>query len=258
VPELPFIHDPNFDYAALKANLLPVLLLYIFILPNLVGPVFGGIPFISHTWSIGTEEQFYAIWPWIIRCKSSSKKIRILAVIVGYLGIALFLSRAESGSVLLSYWKLFKIDCMAIGAFFAVLLFERNRILGLLYHPAIFYPVFFTVVVILLTGTHFPFIHSEIQAILYSVLILNLAANDAIRLNLDRGIMKNLGEISYGIYMYHPLCIGFTIAILRKSGMLCSPLLYLLTFATTLLISWASFQYFEKYFIRLKDRKFSF
>ena len=37
------------------------LILYIFILPNIVLQLFGAVPLISQLWSIGIEEQFYLI-----------------------------------------------------------------------------------------------------------------------------------------------------------------------------------------------------
>jgi len=82
LPYIDIFTLPNFGREAIYSNLVWKLILYIIFLPNLVIPLFGVVPYASHTWSIGTEEQFYLVWPVIL---NSIKKHRIL-LMVGIIG----------------------------------------------------------------------------------------------------------------------------------------------------------------------------
>jgi peptidoglycan/LPS O-acetylase OafA/YrhL len=63
-------------------------LLFCFLLPNLASSIriFPFLPFASHTWSIGVEEQFYLIWPILIK-KIKNRWVLMSLVILIYLMI---------------------------------------------------------------------------------------------------------------------------------------------------------------------------
>jgi len=50
------------------AHVAPQVIAFLLVLlPNLAFPLFPEIAGAGPTWSIGVEEQFYAVWPWIVR-----------------------------------------------------------------------------------------------------------------------------------------------------------------------------------------------
>ncbi|MGZ3885588.1 MAG: acyltransferase family protein, partial [Bacteroidia bacterium] len=57
--------------------------LYMLMLPNLAFAMFGAVPHIGQAWSIGVEEQFYIIWPLIV--KFSNHILRALFIVIGLL-----------------------------------------------------------------------------------------------------------------------------------------------------------------------------
>ena len=55
------------ETSVIENKFLEILLLSICILPNMTMLYVGAIPFSSQTWSIGVEEQFYIVWPVLIK-----------------------------------------------------------------------------------------------------------------------------------------------------------------------------------------------
>ena len=72
-------------------------------------------------------------------------------------------------------------------------------------------------------------------------------------------VFNFLGDISYGIYMYHMLVI-FTIMLVLKDYLIrineitATVIFYFLVFSGTIFVSYVSKQYFENYFIKLKSK----
>ena len=63
------------------SNSNEVVLLYFLILPNVAISGIGTIPYIAHLWSIGVEEQFYLIWPFLFK-KLKNKWILIFLFLI--------------------------------------------------------------------------------------------------------------------------------------------------------------------------------
>jgi peptidoglycan/LPS O-acetylase OafA/YrhL len=94
----------------------------------------------------------------------------------------------------------------------------------------------------------------EIYAVLFAVLLLNLAANPASLVSLECPPLRYLGKISYGIYMFHPLAITAAIVSLSALGHASSPAIHTLSALLTLLLAALSYSFFERPFLRVKTR----
>ena len=236
--------------------------LYLLILPNIAVKLFPAVPFIGQTWSIGVEEQFYLIWPWLVK-KTRNVLTVLLSVIIIYLlilfGLDFLAARdgyAGAWHIASEIWHVTSIDCMAIGGVFAwlhfykkesILRFVRNDIMELI---SVLIVISFVV-----KGVRFPILHHEIYAILFGVIILNLATKDKTVLYLEHPVLDYLGKVSYGVYMYHVLCIVIAYkAIAAMAGSVNSWLLYGLSIALTIIVSAISFEMLENPFIKMKAR----
>ena len=62
---------------------------FLLFLPNIALMAFPPIPYASQTWSVGVEEQFYLIWPILIKNVANKKKL-LISIVVFYLIIKLF------------------------------------------------------------------------------------------------------------------------------------------------------------------------
>jgi peptidoglycan/LPS O-acetylase OafA/YrhL len=116
-------------------------------------------------------------------------------------------------------------------------------------------------ILIYFTPTAFEDILHLLFSISFLVIILNVASNEKSILKFENRIFQYLGRISYGFYMFHVMCIVFTIHFLDKyiglDNDISKPqhiLLYGISFLLTVALSSLSYHIFEKAFIRLKDK----
>lgn len=255
LPNITSLQWPGFGKDVVHKDLALNLALYVFFLPNLVN---GFIPFASQAWSIGAEEQFYLVWPVLLRFIKRNRLLLMLAIIGFYLLVGFLLEkysiRLPHGNVFKAFWTAFNIDCMAIGGIFALALFHRSRILNILMNLIVFYSTMVLLVFLLALGYRFPSLHYEAYAVLFGIVILNFAANEKLKNWLEFRPLSYLGTISYGLYMYHPLAISISIVLLRSLHAGNNWLIYPLSFLLTIGIAALSYRYFEQFFLRLKKK----
>lgn len=264
---LAFFILPNIDIFTLTdygkdviySNLLLKLFLYAIFFPNLVLSLLGIVPYASHTWSIGTEEQYYLVWPIILKYFKKHRIILMLIIIVFYLAFGKLLSTNYSNilpykSVISAFWSTFNIDCMAIGGIYAILLFQKSKFLKLIQNNILFYLTIILVTFLMLKGIYIPYIHYEFYSVLFGIIIINFASNDNIKISLENRVLNYLGNISYGLYMYHPIGIVLALAISISIDFTTNWLLYPLSFTLTIFIAGLSYKYFEAFFLKFKNK----
>lgn len=256
-PNTDFFHVPNLESALSSSNFLQVTILFIFILPNLIYSGIGIIPYAAQTWSIGTEEQFYLIWPLLIKYVRN-KGFLFISIILGYNLVKLTLSYLQHDSLLarqlLDFWHYFNIDCMALGALGAWLVFsKKEKILKLLYNPLVQIFTYLLTMLLLGFGVEFRYLHFEIYSFLFVIIIVNLASNKRSIISLENSLLNYLGKISYGIYMYHFIALVITARLLLSFHLDNSLIFYLTATLLTVTISSLSYHYFENYFLKLKE-----
>lgn len=153
-----------------------------------------------------------------------------------------------------SIWSGFSIDCMAIGGLFALYLHKKSTVIILLFNVYLQWITVITLCVFIGFGIKIPYIHYECYAVLFGIVIVNLAANPNVIFKLENKIFNYLGKISYGLYMYHPLAIVLALKGLVYFNINSIVLQYLFSIAIAILIAGLSYQYFEKYFISKKTK----
>ena len=244
---------------------------FLFFLPGLV-TFFYGHHLLEPLWSIGVEEVFYLIWAPLF--KIFKKKILKLLfsviaikIILNYLAIYLISNELFSYCV-----NTFQIESMAIGGIGAYLLYTR----GSSFTNNFIFKVPFQIIAVVVLFTMIVF-HSNINNIYWDVLfktpilsklfvdflflylILNVSCVEQSILKLRSKPLAFLGEISYGIYMYHMLAIFATIAFLKNylssiNSILCFIIFLGVTTLITLMVSLFSKYFFENYFLRIKTK----
>lgn len=244
-------------------------ILYGFFMPNLAFSIYTtAVPNIGQSWSIGVEEQFYLVWPLILRKSKNFLKSILwitgsIIVLKGALLIAFPFVKLEALTVLKKFLAMSKLECMAFGGLGAYLLFnKKEQLLKTIYHPL---SQILSIIVIPVLIYFIPTALEDILHLLFSIsfliIILNVAGNTNTIFKFQNKILNYLGRISYGFYMFHVMCIVFTIHALEKTvGLnkdITTPqhlLLYGISFLLTVALSSFSYHIFEKAFIRLKDK----
>jgi peptidoglycan/LPS O-acetylase OafA/YrhL len=255
---LDFFNLPVFESCLRQGHDATIGLLMVLLSPNAVLALYGAVPYAAHTWSIGTEEQFYLIWPWIVK-KSRHRYWAFVGVIVGYNLVKLLLGLLQTpwppAGNILRFWQYFNIDCMAIGAVGAYWVFhQKTAVLQWLYHRWVQWGAYAAVSLLIGFGVRFPHLHFEIYAVLFGIIIVNLATNPRSVLRLEYGWLSYLGKISYGIYMYHFLTIALAIKLLLALGCAADLWIYTGGIGFTICVAALSYHGFERHFLKMKKQ----
>jgi len=253
-PNISFLIWPQFPKDVIYNSLILKIFLYISFLPNLSNAFLYIIPYASQCWSIGTEEQFYILWPILIR---SIKRFRIhmmCLIIFIYIIVKFFTLSEQNPSVFSLFWINFNIDCMAIGGIFAILLFNKKNILKYILNPYLFYTILLATIILISKGVNFGFFQYEVYALLFGVIIINFANNTSPALSLENKPLNYLGKISYGLYMYHPICLVFSLKMLSYIGIYNYYTMLFSSVLITIILASFSYHFIEAGFIKLKSR----
>jgi peptidoglycan/LPS O-acetylase OafA/YrhL len=259
LPNFQMFRLPNFGRDVTYRHLGQKLFLYLTIFPNVALSRFGIVQYVSHTWSIGTEEQFYLLWPLLLhRVKKNRLTLMLCVVILHFVVFVLLHTRLALSlswtATLRGFWSSFNVNCMAIGGVFAVCLFERRRSLSWLRNLRFFYTCLFTLVLLMGFGIQFPVFYYEIYSFLFGVVILNFATNTSIDLSLENRIFRYFGQISFGLYIYHPIAITIAIRIAQQIGDTRNIVTFPICFVTVGLLASFSYRFYESRFLLLRHR----
>lgn len=260
--DVPYFFLPEFAGQFSILNFL----LFVFMLPNLAFAVFRPLPHIGQTWSIGVEEQFYLIWPWVVK-KSGNILKTLLSIIVFMVAFKVIISliykldpNNQDLKALKDVVAMFKIESMAIGGIGAWMVFEKkyfNKFLSNYWLLGSFCGVAFLIYFtpeIIQDGIFI------VYSVLFLIIILNVSLNQNSFLKLENKIFVFLGNISYGMYMYHMMVVAAVIGFLKyiefpvSNSLLSQFIVYSGSILFTILISSLSYTLFEARFLKLKNK----
>ncbi|MDD2674385.1 MAG: acyltransferase [Flavobacterium sp.] len=229
-------------------SLKKLLLYYFFFLPNVFNELnkVGGI--LNITWSIGVEEQFYLLFPFVflIFRKNIVTALSILLILL----VTVFIIVPEFYVYQNFYFYFILGGLCAILAEQGKLTLFKNRGFQLLIYMA-FLATFFTDILVFKDQrwTHVS------QLLISNSLIVALAYFPCVYL--DKLKLNYLGEISYGIYMYHMIVMTFYLYAIKTfqlelyfNSALLILLNNLIVIGITIFISHLSYTYFETLFLK--------
>ena len=259
LPEISYLNISG-ETELIKVDLPEKLLLYLLILPNIVTGIFNHIPYLSQNWSIGVEEQFYYFWPWVVKQTKTSKLLLVMIIFFFLFYITrsltvLYLPETGWWKYLNEFIKSLRITCMilgAMGAYFTY--FKLNaKFVQFIFHPRFQLLLYLTLILMLSFGVYLPGVNQEVYSLIFTLILMNLAKNPASILSLENPVFNYLGKISYGMYMYHTVAVVIGVKVshsFNNSNFVSYPVSYVLT----IFISALSYEYFEKPFLKIKDK----
>lgn len=224
----------------------------------------------THLWSIGVEEQFYLVWPWLMRAAGKRPLVMCTLVIVAAFALNDLVFpwgddvrpwfSAHLGPKALDQIRMFAdhahMEAMAIGAFVAWgavherPLLERlasDRWTRLLAYLALPFGWYF-----------YRNWHTQIgPALIYAFALAALSHGPKSRV-LDWAPMRAIGVRSYAIYLLHPLALFLTALVMERAHLLAfghARWLYAgASLALTLALAAAAHAWIERPALTLKDR----
>ena len=224
---------------------------------------------LSHFWTLAIEEHFYLFWPFVVFFLSRTTLERMsVLVVVTALSIRLYLEWLAPDS-LINVITPCKIDAMCVGALFAsrirfpkTSVFRVSKISSLV--------LIVMIVALSVAGDFYENIDNYLQEIRETVImflfaILIIWGIDTpwrpryFGILADNRLLRFFGKYSYGVYVYHGIITWYldesvTLMFASILGSHTLGLLAKILFATvvSVLISWLSFEFFEKKFLKLK------
>lgn len=249
------------------------ILLYIFMVPNLrnsiaqyfsglVSKMPGGNFLVGHYWSLGVEEQFYGFWPWVVQ-KAKYLLILLVCFPILYILLKIILNLTEAPKSILLFVNYTRFGCMAIGALGAYLYFYNKEWMTYLLNRKVFeiLAIFFFVLVLFNKFHIAPPINHEIASVFTLVIIINQISNSKKLFSLENKVLNFLGKISYGLYVWNPLLIYLVSLIyqnyflnIKMNAALLVILVFTINTVVIIGVSYVSYEYFEKRFLRIKHK----
>ena len=249
---LPYLNIPFVN----NYNLTEGLTLAVFFLPNVFEVMYkpGGI--LEVLWSIGIEEQFYIVVAPLLFIVKKSWVLRSLLIITG---IYFVIFHIEYFDLFIQFSMVYYL--LFFGGIIAILEEEKKLEFLKIHWMVPLVIVVFTVLYFSTSLFHFEniLIYNLITTVLFGLFIHTIAHNNH-GVTLRSRILNYLGQISYGIYMFHVVALNAVVFLFLKlqlyelfndTGIII--LIYVVTFALTIFIAHLSYKYFESYFLKLKN-----
>ena len=235
--------------------------------------------FFTHLWSLSVEEQFYVLWPLIIFITPVRrlKRMSLVAIGVGpllrllidifyhYRPFPFLLDNPPAAVYVLPFSQ---IDAFAIGAYISQFEIPRPRlqfILLLVLVPLLGFSAQYLAtgsIMLNTLGYEFPLqtAYKEIWGYsllnyFFAVMIYGVARTRMFGFLLENVLMRWLGKISYGLYVYHGAVTWFILK-LDLPVDLGTWQMYLLSLALTTAVASLSFYLLEKPINDLKEKYF--
>jgi peptidoglycan/LPS O-acetylase OafA/YrhL len=233
---------------------------YLLFVGNWVHAVFGRPESVcSPLWTVSIEEQFYLIWP--VLMKLLGRRGMIVAGMVTFLVATLsrigFMLSGRSGGFIY-YGSTSRCDALALGILLALFVDRLPRLTRVARW-------------LLLAGGLTGWIASSAWLneqpgpvdlrMVVGRLVVSISAGAILLAGLDSrsrllrgGWVVRLGKISYGLYLLHLTAILIMIRLLQPIWGWQLLAAKALGFVMTVILAWASYRWIESPFLRLKDR----
>lgn len=221
----------------------------------------------AHFWSIAVEEHFYLVWP-LICWLFPTRKLAYAAVFLICFSMAFRLFIPSLYNQEHAYYAMYlhtfsRMDEILVGALIAIWHFYKPisiKLSGWLRAA-----VYALGILLLFTTRHNDYWEMGVWSALFKKYIylgiaafwlLNYLFNSQAWFNFKhKNVLHYLGKISFGIYIYHNIFLEIYIQqIVQRFHVYNIGLYLLLYFLFVIAIAVVSFELYERYFLKLKDK----
>jgi len=231
-------------------------------------PVLGA----TQLWSIAVQEQFYLVWPFLTRFFKKQFLKFLVVFIVFKVSVEILMKvyldhysvfpntiiTSDRLVTMIKWWEIFAVDQLAIGALCAyIFINKKDKILNFIYNRVFVSLIFIVYIYLFFIKVDF-YGHTFVEGLIAAVIMMNISTNAKFPVKLENKLFNYLGNISYGIYLFHNICVISILNLLiyytNFSGnvFLFNLVLYAGSIIVTLIVSGLSYKYVENYFLKQK------
>lgn len=239
---------------------LKALLQCMFFAGNVPADIGRKLPFLGHYWSLGVEEQFYLFLPFFL-IYSKNKLLRntiFLAVLLFGIRVICWIIYKNISDFSLNFIVGTSHYPVLVFRFIvAILYFQKNEeFINLVTKKSIQILSWAIFLLFCYNKVIFPLSH-ELVAIATGCIIIAQIIEKNKLINLETKVLDFIGRISFGIYITHNLIILYCSKLIGKfvkPNILKYLFVYFFVITIVILFSYLSYNYFEKWFLRMKLR----
>jgi peptidoglycan/LPS O-acetylase OafA/YrhL len=220
---------------------------------------FGSILPVYHLWTLGVQEQFYLVWPFLIWSCSTLRRVRGLcwSVLIGSFLIRAFITIHLGDLPLADQMMPSRAGEMCLGALLAVERYDESWLSRV--WPKLMPPL----AVLMVLFVFLRFEDGRVGLVLVEVTLAFLAAcllaaalvpNSLTTRILSNRVLTGIGgKYSYGLFMFHPSVLLFCEKVLRLGHTTANGIeRIVITLSASLVLAVLSYHLFEKPFLTLK------
>ena len=172
--------------------------------------VHGDVGGLAHTWSLAVEEHFYLIWPAVfVFAANRARMIRPLLIVAGLGAIYRFTVATLWSADYAGVATESNLTGLLLGCALALLIWHApERLPRLVLHP-LMAPLSIAVIIALAqTTARMQFAWALTASAPFAAILILQAVTYEWRI-LENSIARYLGRISYGIYLWHLVAVGW-------------------------------------------------
>lgn len=258
LPKIAFLDFPNLDMAV-DGNFFERLLLFVFMSPHIAIILFTHPGVGGPLWSVGVEEYFYVVWPHVIERFKRFLPWSFLVVII----LPTLLRRDGFPFYPSSFIKVFfylaRFDCMAIGGLAAWLCFHRHWLAKYFFAIPVQLVAYGFAIKHLFVASRYGDLEHAIYSTVFAIIIVNVALNPKTLVRFENPILKFMGKISYGFYVFqwlsNVICLKFFMANVKiDNSLLQSFAILILVFSVNTCFSLISYFIVERPFLKFRTK----